>query len=826
MATTNALPIDDVLSDILSTLDTSNRLVISAPPGAGKTTRIPLESLKQNWAHNAKLLLVEPRRIAARAAAERMAQSLGERVGETVGLRSRLDVRTSEQTKLEVVTEGVFNRLILSDPALEGIAGIFFDEFHERSLDADTGLALAIDSQSVLRDDLRLIVMSATLPSGLTDICFPAPVIESHGRAFPIETHYIDQPPRTPIATQATTAIRRALKEEDGSILVFLPGAADIRRVESQLNNLPENVLVAPLFGALSPKQQTAAIASAKPNQRKIVLATDIAESALTIQGVRVVIDCGYARVPRYDDTIGASKLETVRIAKANADQRRGRAGRTQPGVCYRLWREAEMGGFKNAPAPEIENADLTNLRLDLAHWGTKDPTTLNWMTPPRQGPWQRAEANLKRLNALTPDGDITPFGRDLQTLPLSPTLSAMVLNAAKTGSTETTNLATQIAALLSERDLGGRTSDLDSRLFSFQRGKSQRETQMLKSAKRWAGLAIKTVTKTENTETNIPKDASAAALLASAYPERIACARSNDHGHFQLASGRGAFLDQSDPLANEDYLIVADLIGSVSEMRIILAAPIPFKTLEAMKLVTVSEHTRFNEQTLKCQSRRVTHIGEIKLEETPLPRPSHSNIIETTLEATRNLGVKWLISTTSLHPLLDRITCLNQTLGAPWPADFADTLFANLDDWFAPLLDSSQLSDISANTFSDAALTQLDWALVQKLNKLAPKTWTTPAGNSVVIDYSQPESPTAKCRVQACYGLKEHPTIAQGQLPLTLALLSPAQRPVATTRDIQSFWANGYHDMRKDMKGRYPKHDWPENPENRHATNRNSRQR
>jgi ATP-dependent helicase HrpB len=505
------LPIEDVIPEILSELRDRTRLVISAPPGAGKTTRVPLVLLDEGWTSGRKLIVVEPRRIAARAAAERMAATLGERVGQTIGLRSRLDVRTSKESRIEVVTEGVFSRMILSDPSLEGIAGVMFDEFHERSLDADEGLAFALDAQSVLRDELRIVLMSATLPGNLTQDFFDGPVVESLGRAHPVETRYLGYDPKQRMEDQVAAAIRRALAEEDGSILAFLPGMAEIQRTADRIGPVAETVQIAPLYGALSPQEQNAAIAPPPKGIRKIVIATDIAESALTIEGVRVVVDSGFARVPRFDPSLGASRLETVRLAVANADQRRGRAGRTGPGVCYRLWREAEMRGFAASPSPEIDNADLTGLALDLARWGAKSPADLRWLNPPRDAAWRHAKGVLVAGGAITTEGELTTLGKRLGDLALPPRLALMVLLAADHGDAQ---LAADIAALMSERDLGGRSVDIDQRLSRFRSESGQRVRAMRDLAKRWARSA----------GGSGKPGASPGAILARAFPAAALC--------------------------------------------------------------------------------------------------------------------------------------------------------------------------------------------------------------------------------------------------------------------------------------------------------------
>jgi ATP-dependent helicase HrpB len=801
MSNPSGLPIEDVIPQILSELRDRTRMVISAPPGAGKTTRVPLALLDEAWVAGRRLILVEPRRIAARAAAERMAATIGEKIGQTVGLRSRLDVRISQATRLEVVTEGVFSRMILSDPGLDGIAAVLFDEFHERSLDADEGLAFALDAQSVLREDLRIVLMSATLPADLTQAFFDAPVVESLGRAWPVETRYLGYEPRQRLEDQVAAAIRKALAEEDGSVLAFLPGVAEIQRTVDRIGPVADNVIVTPLYGALSPQEQTAAISPAPKGSRKVVVATDIAESAITIEGVRVVVDAGFARVPRFDPSLGVSRLETVRLAVANADQRRGRAGRTGPGVCYRLWREAEMRGFAASPSPEIENADLTGLALDLARWGAKSPDELRWLSPPREAPWRAARNLLAASKALTAEGELTTLGKRLGDLPLPPRLALMVLRAAERGQAR---LAADIAAILSERDLGGRSTDLDQRLSRFRTENGQRARAMRDLAARWARLAG-------------GKDAPAispGAVLALGFPERVARLRGQTAGRFLLAGGRGAMLDEADPLATQGWLAVADMTGSGPDLRITLAARITEDDALASGAIEVKEEARYDPETRRVRARRVRRLGAVVLEEAPLPAPTGELVRAALLEAIREQGLGLLRNAEALQSLIGRVELLGRVIGAPWPADFGEIVKARLEDWLGPLLESpGALDSLGGGQLLDAALTLLDWPLPRDLARLAPTHWTAPVGRAVPVDYACDGGPMVECKVQEAYGLAAHPTIADGRIALTVALLSPAFRPVAVTRDIPSFWRGGYIDVKKDMKGRYPKHDWPEDP-------------
>lgn len=802
------------MPEILVQLGVRSRLVVTAPPGAGKTTRIPLALLDQPWMHARKLILVEPRRIAARAAAERMAKTLDEQVGETVGLRSRLDTRVSAVTRIEVVTEGVFTRMILSDPGLEGVAAVLFDEFHERSLDADEGLAFALDAQSILRPDLRIIIMSATLPPNLTSSFFDALVVTSDGRAHEVETVYLGAAPRGRIEDHVAGAIRKALAEQTGSILAFLPGAGEIERTADRLQPLPARTEIARLYGALGPAEQNAAIAPPEAGVRRIVLATDIAESALTIAGVRVVVDGGLARIPRFDVGTGSSRLETVRVSVASADQRRGRAGRTGPGVCYRLWREAEMRAFAAAPSPEIENADLTGLNVDLARWGAKSPADLNWLTPPRETPWRMARDSLVRAGALDDQGALTVWGKRISDLALPPRLALMVVQAAENGQAR---LGAALAAVLSERDLGGRSTDIDDRLVRASSETSPRARAMRRLVDRWTRDAG---------ERAGSADASAGAVLAAAFPERIALARPGHPGRFLLAGGRGAWLDETDPLARERWIVAAELTGAGPDLRITLAARITESDAVAHGGVKTVEEARYDAGTGGVRARRTRRMGAILLEDTPLAAPPPELIRACLLEAVRKEGLSLLPGAGELNDLLARVNFLARALGPPWPTDFAARLAERLDLWFAPLLEHVlSLDAIGARALADAGKGFLERSLLKDLDRLAPDSWTTPAGRRVVIDYAAEGGPLAQCRVQEAFGLSSHPVLAGGRVPLSLSLLSPAGAPVAITRDLPGFWSGGYADMRKDMRGRYPKHDWPDKPSEAVPTSRARRQ-
>ena len=799
------LPIHDALPALKAALAGRTAAVLVAPPGAGKTTVVPLELLAEPWVGKGKIIVLEPRRLAARAAAARMAKTLGESVGETVGFRVRMQSRVSARTRIEVVTEGVFTRMILGDPGLAGVACVIFDEFHERSLDADLGLALARDAQTVVRDDLRLIVMSATLDgAAVARLLDDAPVIESHGRAFPVETRHLGRDQRQRLEDEVVRAVERGLAEEAGSLLVFLPGQGEIlrtaERLEERRRNRPE-VEVAPLYGALDPAAQDRAIAPAPAGRRKVVLATSIAETSLTIEGVRLVVDCGLARVPRYDPASGLTRLATVRVSRAAADQRRGRAGRTGPGVCYRLWDEPETRALPAYADPEIRDADLSGLALDLARWGAKDPDGLAFLDPPPAAAYAEARALLAGLEALTADGVLTAHGRALSGFPLAPRLAHMVLKAAETGQAAR---AARIAALLGERNLGGRDADLRHRLDALARDRSPRARDARALADRWAALAGRG---------GAGEPLSDGLLLAFAYPERIARAR-GPVGEYQLVSGRGAFLEPTDALAREPWLAVAELGGGERRDRILLAAPLGEAEIAAAFAGQLVEEDRLEETGGgRLRAKRIVRLGRLTLREAIEDHPDPALIAHALTDRARAEGLSAIPFGPAAQAFRARIAFL-RTLDPAWP-DLSDAaLIARLDEWLAPLLVGLRALSALKPDALDAALRSLvPWDLQRRLEAEAPARWTAPTGNSFAIDYAAEGGPRVEVRVQEVYGLAEHPAVAGGRAPLALALLSPAHRPIQTTRDLPGFWKGSWKDVRSEMRGRYPKHVWPEDP-------------
>jgi ATP-dependent helicase HrpB len=862
------LPIDAVLDELARTLAGHNAAVLVAPPGAGKTTRVPLALLDESWANNKKIIVLEPRRIAARASAERMALTLGERVGETVGYRVRFGSKVSRATRIEVVTEGIFSRQILDDPELSNVAAVLFDEFHERSLDADLGLALVRDAQTGLREDLRILVMSATLDGArVATLLGDAPVIASEGRAFPVETRYLGRKADAPLERQMADAIAMALRADPGSVLAFLPGAAEIRRTQNFLGERVHDasIEIVPLFGALDAAVQDRAIAPAPKGRRKVVLATSIAETSLTIEGVRIVVDSGVARVPRYEPDIGLTRLETVRASRAAVDQRRGRAGRTEPGVCYRLWDEPQTASLAAYTQPEILSADLSSLVLDLAQWGVSDPSTLAFLDSPPAPALKEARSLLRELGALDADGRITAEGKSLRALALPPRLARMIVDSHRLGAGAE---AAEIAAVLTERGLGGDSVDLDSRLDQFRRDRSPRASSARALAQRWAsqvaaserrlpspsppagegrgGGSGATGTSVAATPSSHPSERasspvstpqgegeqrdfrstqgepSTGVMLAFAFPDRVA--RNRGNGSFVLANGRGAALDQASALARAPYIAVAELTGAAASGRILLAAPITQAEIEqhfADRIETADEIS-FDRGALALRARRKKTLHAITLSEAPLALQPSAETARVLADGLIASGLDKLPWSKPLKQWRDRVMFLRAAEGEPWPDLSDDALAAQREKWLVPALyDKTSSKEFSPGELSDALMTLLPWELRARLEREAPTHFEAPTGTMLAIDYEAEQGPTIAVRLQELFGLNTHPSIAKGTIPLVLELLSPAHRPVQVTRDLPGFWRGSYAAVRSDLRGRYPRHPWPEDPASAMPTRR-----
>jgi ATP-dependent helicase HrpB len=824
----SALPITSVLPHIAAALGASGAVVIEAPPGAGKTTLVPLALLDAEWLGAGRVVLLEPRRVAARASARRMASLLGEEVGGTVGYVTRDDRRVSARTRIEVVTEGVLTRRLQSDPSLEGAAVVLFDEFHERSLQADLGLALVLEVRDALRPDLRVGVMSATLDGERVAqlIGGGCDVIRAEGRRYPVETRWRPRPRRSaPIAGDAAAAVREALDEvRRGDVLVFLPGAGAIRRTQRDLGDTSGDVILAPLFGALPPEEQDRALAPVAPGLRKVVLATDIAESSLTIEGVRVVIDSGLAREPRFDPGTGMTRLATVPISRASAEQRRGRAGRIAPGVCYRLWSEAEQHALAAHRTPEIAQVDLAGLALEVAAWGATEVSELRLLDHPPRRAYERARRLLRDIGALDDGGRITPHGEDIAALPTHPRLGHMIATAGRLSEEGLVRLACELAALLAERDVLSTSrrhpsSDLARRIDVLRgrrddagevhHGRLRRVRREADRLSRQAGVRGRRRRTGASTDRTGP-------LLAVAYPDRIAQRRAGARGRFLLSNGRGGTIPAGDPLAGEDLLVVADVDAGGGEARIHRAAALDRADLDRVlgHRVERSEVVEWDGTAGDVTAERRTTIGAITLERTPIDARGDERIIAALLEGVRREGLRILDWSTRAIDLRDRLLFLHRTFGDPWPDVSDAALEATLEEWLAPfLLGARRRSDLAAVPLADALLARLDPGQLGRLDELAPSHIEVPSGSRIRLDYSSREVPVLPVRIQEMFGATTTPRVAGGRVPVLLQLLSPAQRPVQITGDLAGFWRRTYLDVRADLRGRYPKHHWPDDP-------------
>jgi ATP-dependent helicase HrpB len=811
------LPIDAVLPVIRAALARAPNLVLQAAPGAGKTTRVPPALLDADWLGGRKIVVLEPRRLAARAAARFMAASRGEAVGDTVGYRVRLDSKVGAKTRIELVTDGLFLRRLQSDPGLDGIGAVLFDEVHERSIEVDLALALCLEAQGALRPDLRLVAMSATLEGAALARLMKAETVASEGRAFPVETRWLGRPePRTFVEDAVAAAIRRALGEAEGDVLVFLPGAAEIRRTAERLQEraLPPGTCIAPLYGDLDLAAQDAAIRPSPEGQRKIVLATSIAETSLTIEGVRVVIDSGLARVPRFEPASGMTRLETVRVSQAAAEQRKGRAGRVAPGLCYRLWNEAEHKSLPQYPAPEIREADLAPLALELAVWGARDAAALAWLDPPPAQALAQARELLERLGALDASGAVTAHGRAMAGFGAHPRLAHMMLAGKAMGAGA---LASDLAALIEERDPARQLKSIDIRL----------RLGMLRER---SGERIRRVAEMWRRQLKAGEgradDAAAGRLLALAYPDRVAQRRGDALGSFRLANGRGAWCDEGDPLAASPFLAVADLDGDKQDARIFRAAPLARADLDALfpGRIRTEERVEWDGREQAAKARRRTTLDALVLAEAPLAAPDPAAVAAAVLDGIRALGLAALPWSGEAETQRARMALLHRLegAGAGWPDVSDAALAATLADWLGPFLNGiARRADFGRIPLARALEAMLDWKLRQRLEREAPAEIAVPSGRRARIDYVSGTEPILAVRIQEMFGATATPTIASGRVPLLLHLLSPAQRPIQVTRDLVSFWRRGYPEARGDLRGRYPKHYWPDDPFTAQPTSR-----
>jgi len=877
-----AMPIDQVLPEVRNALRRQGAVVLVAEPGAGKTTRVPLALLDEPWLAGKKIVMLEPRRLAARNAARFMAASLGEKVGETVGYRVRMDTKVGPRTRIEVVTEGVLTRLLQADPSLEEAGLVIFDEYHERSLQADLGLALCLQARSLFREDLRLAVMSATLAAEpVAALLGGAPVVASAGRTFPVETRYAARKIEGPVCAAVAAAVLTALAADDeGDVLAFLPGAAEIRRAEARLRAALAGrpVDVAPLHGSLPQEAQDRALAPSPPGRRKVVLATAVAESSLTVEGVRIVVDGGLMRVPRFSPRTGMSRLETVPVTRASADQRRGRAGRVAPGVCYRLWTEEEHRTLAPAGTPEIREADLAPLALELAVWGAGDPAELAWLDPPPQAAYAQARELLAGLGALTGAGALTPHGARMAELGVHPRLAHMMLRAAPLGLGA---LACRLAALLGERDLlrgdASRSVDIALRVDALRSGgvhvdERVRERLLAEAAQLLRSLADAapvpapasapgpapasapppgsaplagrpgalspaaagdvssphpsgarpTPGSAPNARADEPAPPGACGvLLGFAYPDRIG--RRRGPGRYTLSIGRGASLPEGQPLAQAEFIVAAELDDQGQESRIRLAAALDEADLHRhfADLIREEEHVRWEAEAEAVRARAVRRLGAVPLGERPLAKPDPAQVTAALLHGIRSLGLGVLPWNRSAQQLKERVRFL-AAQGGNWP-DWADeALAATMEEWLAPYLDGMRSrADLQRLQLAHVLEAALSWEQRSALDREAPTHIAVPSGSRLPVDYSDPSAPALFVRLQELFGLPDTPRIGGGKVPLTLHLLSPAQRPVQVTRDLAGFWRGAYFEVRKDLKGRYPKHFWPDDPLHAPATRR-----
>lgn len=824
-----SLPIEQVLPELCGILERRQTVLLTAEPGAGKTTRVPLALLEAGWMEGQRLLLLEPRRLAARAAAHYMAKLVGEQVGLTVGYRTRFDTKVGPTTRIEVVTEGILTRLLQHDPSLSGYGAVLFDEFHERSLQADLGLALALESQRLFRRDLRLVVMSATLDcSAVSDLLGQAPILSCRGRSYPVETRYLDRRVSTPLEQVVALTVRRALAQDGGSILVFLPGMAEIRRVERLLleASLDPTVAIAPLHGELPQEAQDVAISPTTAGSRKVVLATSIAETSLTIEGVRVVVDAGLLRVPRFDPRTGLTRLDTIRVTQDSAEQRRGRAGRLEPGICYRLWTEADQQTLLPRRPPEILEADLTPLILEVALWGAADPGELSWLDPPPAGATAQARSLLIQLGALDRQGRVTEHGRHMAELSLHPRLAHLVLLAYERGLGD---LACDVAALLSERDVlrgprGWRNADLRFRLDALERdhdpaGNVKRDRQLCQRIHRAAAALWRQLTGTSrSTARKASQLGSLGALLALAYPDRIAQRQSGGEGRYLLANGRGAQFSSPDTLATEEYLVIAALDGTGQWARIDLAAPVQLEDLESFcrPLIQTLDFVRWDERRGVVQARRQRQLGALVLSDQGLPDPDPEQVRQTLLDGIRCAGMASLPWTRELQQWRARVALLRRVYGpeSDWPDLSDQALSDQLDTWLGPFLDGvTRWDQVQRLDLTGPLDGLLSWEQRRRMERLAPTHLTVPTGSRVRLDYEGNELPVLAVRLQELFGCRETPRVADGRVPVVVHLLSPAGRPVQVTKDLAGFWTSSYVEVRRELRGRYPKHYWPEDP-------------
>ena len=810
------LPIYEVLPEIKQSLLSNNTLILQAPPGAGKSTIIPIELLNEEWLAGRKLLMLEPRRLATRAVAGRMADLMDEDIGETVGYRIRFDNKTSSKTKVEVLTEGILSRILQQDNSLEGVGLVIFDEFHERSIHADLALALCREAQQVLREDLRILIMSATLDGEkLSQLLGNAPVISSKGRQYPVEIKYFEQNEHTPLPVQMSKAIARALNNEEGDVLAFFPGAGEIHRTEELLAQQFPGMKICPLYGDLPQKEQQAAIMPDPAGRRKVVLATSIAETSLTIEGIKVVVDCGYSRAQRFDPRSGLSKLETIRITKDAADQRTGRAGRLGPGIAYRLWSEGANHKLSLHRIPEILEADLAPVVLELANWGVDDMRTLSWLSPPPAGALAQAKELLRELEALNDTDRITAKGKEMLRLPTHPRIAHLILEGNR--NRQSLSLATDIAALLEEKDPMGKDAgtDISLRVENLRKHRNNEYTngdrrifdRVERLAANW-----RRIVKADEDNTIISEEY-CGELIAAAYPERIAkCTEQN--GRYRLANGRMASLPAHDPLAKKEWLAIAAMDAGTKEGKIFLAAP-----LDPADLVHLSHENirvEWDDRNGILISQREKKIGDIILESKIINDVPEEKRIQVICAAMRKGEFDNLPWNDEISNWQNRLISMKKWRPEDsWPDVSREGLLENIEEWLAPFLGTiRKREDFKKLELKNILNNILSWQQQQKMNELVPEEISVPSGSNIKLQYfSDGSTPVLAVRLQEMFGLTDTPTINEGRTAVLLHLLSPGYKPVQVTQDLRSFWQNTYPDVRKEFRMRYPRHSWPEDP-------------
>ena len=821
------LPVDAVLPAVQAALADVGTAVLIAAPGAGKTTRVPPALLDAPWRDGREILVLEPRRLAARAAARRIAHEHGATVGGLVGWRMRRDTRRSAATRLTLVTEGVLTRLLQEDPALESVAAVVFDEFHERHLVADTGLALVLDSRAVLRPDLRVLVMSATLEAEpVAALLGGAPIIRSEGRVFPVDTRWVAPRPGQRLEAHVASVVREALAERAGDALVFLPGAGEIHRVQRALASgpLPPGTDLVPLFGALEGAAQDRAIAPAPQGRRKVVLATSIAETSLTIEGVRIVVDGGLARVPRYSPATGMTRLETIRVPRPSADQRRGRAGRVAPGICWRCWAEHDEPSLPQEAVPEIRQADLAPLALDLAVLGVRDPSTLAWLDAPPAAAYAEARTLLRRLGALDATGALTPHGQAMSRLGVHPRLAHLVVQGAARGAGA---LACDVAALLEERDLlrrdtgpGRPPADLTLRLDALHgRDAAHRLALGLRVDDDRVPL-VRDAARALRTAVGVRSDAvlhtdEVGDLLALAYPDRIA-RRRGGRGRYVMSNGGGVSLAPDDPLAEHEWLVVAETDGRAQDAQVYAAAATTEAAIRGhhAALLETDAEVVWDDTAARVVAREVERLGALVLRERPLREFDPARRVTALVDALAARGLARLPWSDAARRLRERLAFAHALEGAPWPEVSDDALLAARETWLAPALaEARTLDDVARADLAEALWSLVPWAERRRLDTLAPTHLEVPTGSRLPVDYADPHAPALFVRLQELFGSADTPRVGDGRVPVTLHLLSPAHRPVQVTRDLAGFWKTSYFDVRKDLRGRYPRHPWPDDP-------------